>query len=125
MLRCESIISIIDVMWGDLMAREKYQTLTEQMFYILICLTQESCGVDIMKKAEELTSGRVIIGPGTLYSLLDKFVKEKIIIETKTENRKKNYVITSLGAEMLEKEYLRVTKLKNDYEMLVTGGEEQ
>ena len=107
------------------MARDKYQTLTEQMFYILICLTQESCGVDIMKKVEELTNGRVIIGPGTLYSLLDNFVKENIIIETKIENRKKNYVITSLGTEMLEKEYLRVTKLKNDYEMLIKGGEDQ
>lgn len=107
------------------MARDKYQTLTEQMFYILICLTQESCGVDIMEKVEELTNGRVIIGPGTLYSLLDNFVKEKIIIETKIENRKKNYVITILGIEMLEKEYLRVTKLKNDYEMLIKGGEQQ
>lgn len=104
------------------MAREKYQTLTEQMFYILICLTQENCGVDIMKRVEELTNGRVIIGPGTLYSLLDNFVKEKIIIETKTENRKKSYVITKLGTEMLEKEYERLSKLKNDYELLVKGG---
>ncbi|WP_312700654.1 PadR family transcriptional regulator [Sedimentibacter sp.] len=103
------------------MAREKYQTLTEQMFYILICLTQENCGVDIMKRVEELTNGRVIIGPGTLYSLLDNFVKEKIIIETKTENRKKSYVITKLGTEMLEKEYERLNKLKKDYELLVKG----
>ena len=125
MLRFKSTISIFDTKWGDLMARDKYQTLTEQMFYILICLTQESCGVDIMKRVEELTNGRVIIGPGTLYSLLDNFVKEKIIIETKIENRKKNYIITSLGAEMLEKEYLRVTKLKNDYEIVVKGGEQQ
>jgi len=105
------------------MTREKYQTLTEQMFYILICLTQESCGVDIMKKVEELTNGRVIIGPGTLYSLLDNFVKEKIIIETKIENRKKNYIITSLGKKMLQKEYIRVTELKNDYERLVKNGD--
>lgn len=106
---------------GGWMAREKYQTLTEQMFYILICLTQENCGVDIMKRVEELTNGRVIIGPGTLYSLLDNFVKEKIIIETKTENRKKSYVITRLGTEMLEKEYERLNKLKKDYELLVKG----
>jgi len=104
------------------MAREKYQTLTEQMFYILICLTHESCGVDIMKKVEELTAGRVIIGPGTLYSLIDNFVKEKIIIETKIENRKKSYVITNVGIEMLEKEYIRLKKLKEDYELLVKGG---
>ena len=107
------------------MAREKYQTLTEQMFYILICLTQESCGVDIMKKVEEITKGRVIIGPGTLYTLLDNFAKEKIIIETKTKNRKKSYVTTKLGKQMLEKEYLRLTKLKGDYEILVKGGEQQ
>lgn len=125
MLRFKSTISIFDTKWGDLMARDKYQTLTEQMFYILICLTQESCGVDIMKRVEELTNGRVIIGPGTLYSLLDNFVKENIIIETKIESRKKNYVITSHGTEMLEKEYLRVTKLKKDYEMLIIGGEQQ
>lgn len=125
MLQLNCKISIFDTKRGDLMARDKYQTLTEQMFYILICLTQESCGVDIMKKVEELTNGRVIIGPGTLYSLLDNFVKEKIIIETKIENRRKNYVITSHGTEMIEKEYLRVTKLKNDYEMLIKGGKEQ
>lgn len=123
MLPCKYVVSIFDVIWGDEVAREKYQTLTEQMFYILICLTKEACGVDIMKEVEKLTDGRVLIGPGTLYSLLDKFVKEKIIIETRIENRKKNYMITSLGREMLEKEYLRIIKLKDDYEMLVIGGE--
>lgn len=104
------------------MAREKYQTLTEQMFYILICLKTESCGVDIMTMTADLTDNRVLIGPGTLYSLLDSFVKEKIIVETRAENRKKCYIITRLGEEMLEKEYLRLLKLKNDYETLIMGG---
>ncbi len=121
MLRFKCEVSIIDVMWGDEMAREKYQTLTEQMFYILICLTKESCGVDIMKEVADLTDGRVVIGPGTLYSLLDKFVKENIIFETGMENRKKNYMITDLGRKMLDKEYLRILKLKNDYENLAMG----
>lgn len=105
------------------MAREKYQTLTEQMFYILICLKDEACGVDIMKMVADLTGNRVIIGPGTLYSLIDSFVKEQIITETKTENRKKSYIITKLGCEMLEKEYLRLSRLKRDYETLIKGGE--
>ena len=26
------------------MAREKFQTLTEQMFYVLLCLREECCG---------------------------------------------------------------------------------
>ena len=39
------------------MAREKFQTLTEQMFYILLCLRQEQCGADIMARVAELTGG--------------------------------------------------------------------
>ena len=55
------------------MARAKFQTLTEQMFYVLLCLRQECCGMDIMEKVHEMTEGRVNIGPGTLYNLLDQF----------------------------------------------------
>lgn len=93
------------------------------MFYILICLRKELCGVDIMKIVTDLTDGRVTIGPGTLYSLLDSFVTEKMIVETKTENRKKSYIITRLGQDMLDKEYSRLLKLKSDYENLIKGGE--
>ena len=57
------------------MAREKFQTLTEQMFYILLCLRQEQCGADIMARVAELTRGRVAVGPGTLYNLLESFVQ--------------------------------------------------
>jgi DNA-binding PadR family transcriptional regulator len=103
------------------MARDKYQTLTEQMFYILICLEDECCGVDIMKMVSQLTNGRVLIGPGTLYSLLDNFVKDDIIAETKVESRKKIYIITDIGKEKLEKEYNRLTILKSDYETLIKG----
>ena len=31
------------------MAREQFQTLTETMYYILLALTEECCGVDIME----------------------------------------------------------------------------
>lgn len=98
------------------MARDKFQTLTEQMFYILLCLKKECCGVDIMKMVSQLTDGRVVIGPGTLYSLLDNFVKEGMIVETKVESRRKSYLITDTGKEMLEKEYERLLLLRKDYE---------
>ena len=57
------------------MPREKFQILTEQMFYILLCLREECCGTDIMEKVREMTKGRVMIGPGTLYNLLESFEK--------------------------------------------------
>ena len=37
------------------MPREKFQTLTEQMFYILLCLEEEQCGVDIMARVAAMT----------------------------------------------------------------------
>ena len=49
------------------MAREKFQTLTEQMFYTLMCFNEECCGMDVMKKASDITEDRVNIGAGTLY----------------------------------------------------------
>ncbi len=104
------------------MAREKLKTLSEQMFYILICLNSECCGVDIMKMVSDITGGEISIGPGTLYSLLDSFVKEKMIVETKVENRRKSYIITPLGGEMLQREYERISRLQRDYEATVMGG---
>ena len=52
------------------MAREKFQTLTEQMFYVLLTLREECCGTDVMARISNLTQGRVTVGPGTLYNLL-------------------------------------------------------
>ena len=41
------------------MAREQFQTLTEPMYYILLALTEECCGVDIMEKVRQISDGRV------------------------------------------------------------------
>ena len=55
------------------MARKQFQTLSEPMYYVLLSLTEECCGVDIMKKVETISNGRIRVGPGTLYTLLRKF----------------------------------------------------
>ena len=98
------------------MAREKFQTLTEQMFYILLCLRQEQCGADIMARVAELTGGRVSVGPGTLYNLLESFLATGMIAETKVEGRKRSYLITEAGQKALEDEYRRLLTLAADYE---------
>lgn len=45
------------------MAREQFQSLTEQMYYILLALLEPRCGVDISQKAMEISRGRMQIGP--------------------------------------------------------------
>ena len=79
------------------MARGKFQTLTEQMFYILLCLRQERCGADVMAWVAEATGSRVAVGPGTLYNLLEQFLQAGYIRETKVEGRKRSYVLTPIG----------------------------
>ena len=68
------------------MAREQFQTLTEPMYYILLALTEECCGVDIMEKVKEISKGRVLVGPGTLYAMLAKF--EEAVSEFGTVDKK-------------------------------------
>ena len=104
------------------MPREKFQTLTEQMFYILLCLRQEQCGMDVMEQVSRMTEGRVAVGPGTLYNLLEQFVTAGMIRETKVEGRKRSYLITEKGQETLENEYRRLCTLTADYRRFAEGG---
>lgn len=97
------------------MPRDKFKTLTEPMFYILLCLNEECCGTEIMGKIASLTNDRVTIGPGTLYHLLDQFLSAEMIKETHTEGRKRSYVLTDKGSDMLQAEYNRLCKVAYDY----------
>jgi Fe2+/Zn2+ uptake regulation proteins len=90
------------------MAREQLQTLTEPMYYILLALMEECCGVDIMRIVAELSHRRITVGPGTLYALLDKFQTSGLILETKVEGRKRSYIISKKGYQALKKEYNRL-----------------
>ncbi|MBQ3546309.1 MAG: PadR family transcriptional regulator [Lachnospiraceae bacterium] len=104
------------------MPREKFKTLTEQMYYILLCLSSECCGIDIMDKVSELTNGRVKVGSGTLYNLLEQFLDEKMICETKVEGRRRSYILTKKGEEVLENEYTRLQIQMKDYQKIFEKG---
>jgi DNA-binding PadR family transcriptional regulator len=96
------------------MARKQFQTLSEPMYYILLALTSECCGVDIMKKVEEISKGRISVGPGTLYTLLGKFESSDLIRETEVQGRKRSYIITKQGYEALNQEYIRLKSMVNE-----------
>lgn len=99
-------------------AREKFSTLTEQMFYILLCLREECCGMDVMARVNELTSGRVAVGPGTLYNLLEQFLAAGYIVETRAEGRRRSYQLTAEGKTLLQNEVERLQAQVRDYEKL-------
>lgn len=105
------------------MPREKFQTLTEQMFYVLLCLERERCGMDILDQVPAMTGGRVSVGSGTLYNLLEQFLAAGMIRETRVEGRKRSYLLTPAGRERLEREYRRITAQAEDYRRF--AGEEE
>ena len=104
------------------MPRERFQTLTEQMFYILLCLTQERWSADILELVRTVTAGRVRIGSGTLYDLLEHFSSAGMITQLRAEGRRHSYIITEKGRQMLDREYRRIRAQAADYERLL--GEE-
>ena len=84
------------------------------MYYILIALPEECCGVDIMEKVQRISKGSVKVGPGTLYAMLSKFEDNGIIRRTAEDGRRKSYVITEYGMEMLRAEYDRLQMMVRD-----------
>lgn len=96
------------------MARKKLETLTEQMYYVLLSLTQERHGYGIMQYVAELTQGRVTIGAGTLYALLSRFEEEGLISLTRTLEGRKYYQLTPEGEQTLRGEYDRLRRQVQD-----------
>lgn len=103
------------------MPREQFQTLSEPMYYVLLALMNECCGIDIMNKVSELSGGRIVVGPGTVYAMLDKFVKSGVIWMTMCEGRKKTYLITDYGVELLKTEFSRIQTLYSDSKEILEG----
>lgn len=92
----------------------KYLPLTETTYYILISLLDPGHGYYVMQRVEELSNGKVRIAAGTMYGAIDNLLKQKLIKGVPSEDkRRKMYVITELGKEVLHMEAARLKDLVN------------
>ena len=85
--------------------------MTETGFYILMCLQEEMHGYSIVQKVEAMTDGDVKLSPGTMYGSLSKMEKDGLIRFVREEEKRKIYVITELGQEVLQLERKRIARL--------------
>ncbi len=92
--------------------------MTEAMYYVLLALMEPDHGYGLMGRIRELTGGRVVMGPGTLYGLLTKLRREGYILLSEEDNRRKTYLITDKGKGALMDEYRRLKRLVEDGEVL-------
>ena len=92
----------------------KYQPLTEALFYILLAARKPVHGYGIIQEVEEMTGGRVSLGPGTLYGAINTLLERGWIILYSAElgsRKKKEYVITPEGREAFDAELQRLREL--------------
>lgn len=95
----------------DAHIRKVYIPMTETGFYILLCLQEEMHGYSIVQKVNTLTCGEVKLTPGTMYGSLSKMEKDGLISFVREEEKRKIYLITDLGREVLALEMKRIERL--------------
>jgi DNA-binding PadR family transcriptional regulator len=102
-----------------------YIPMTETGFYILYCLQEEMHGYSIGQKVKIMTGGEITINAGTMYGSLSKMEKDGLIQFLRKEEKRKIYIITELGKEILEIELKRIERLyKNSKGVNVSGKED-
>lgn len=97
----------------DAHIKKVYVPMTETGFYILFCLQKENHGYGIVQRVEKLTDGEIVLAPGTMYGSLSKMEKDGLIRFVREEEKRKLYVITDIGKEVLDLEFKRIKRLYN------------
>jgi DNA-binding PadR family transcriptional regulator len=95
--------------------------LTPTTFYILLALAKgPTHGYAVAQDVEELTDGRIVMGPGTLYGSLQRMLGSGVIEETANpgesglhSQRRRYYHMSSLGAAALQAESERLLRAVN------------
>lgn len=88
--------------------------ITESTYYILLAVLKPNHGYGIIQRVEELTNRRVSLGAGTLYGAINTLLEKGWIMlysEEKNSRRKKEYLITNLGKNILLEEIDRLEEL--------------
>lgn len=91
--------------------KQSYLPMSESAFYILLSLETPRHGYGIILHVEDITGGRLRLGPGTIYGTLSRFEKDSLIQTAGEEDRRKIYAITAAGTEILRSEVARIGEL--------------
>ena len=97
--------------------RKRFIPMSETMFYILLSLQQERHGYGIMLYVKEITKDRIILGAGTIYQSLGKLDSDGLIVPVEEIDRKKIYIITEIGKQILKEEVNRIKEIYNNLEV--------
>jgi DNA-binding PadR family transcriptional regulator len=97
-------------------ALDRVLPLTPTVYHVLVALANgPRHGYAIAREVEELTDGRIVMGPGTLYGSLQRMEHQGLIAETPNPgeeglhaNRRRYHKMTGLGGTALRVESERL-----------------
>lgn len=102
------------------------QPLTESMYYVLMALyKKDTFGIEIAEYIEKVTNKRIKMGPGTLYTIINKFESEGLIKEIAVEGRKRTYTITNAGKVLFSGEVNRLEELLSQGKKVLKGDSDE
>ena len=97
---------------------ESFLPLREATFFIMLCLvTKPRHGYAIMKDAERLSAGRVVLSTGTLYGAIQRLLGQGWIVPVEVSpaesdgRSRTTYALTDLGRRVFNAEVARLESL--------------
>lgn len=88
--------------------KEAHQPLTDAVFYILLALRRPNHGYGVVQQVEQMTGGRLILGPGTLYGALSQLTERgwiEVYSQQTTSRKKRNMSSLRRGGKPLPKRW--------------------
>lgn len=103
--------------------------LSRSLFHLLLALQEgERHGYAVKKRVEELSGGVVKMGPGTLYTTIQRAEEQALIREspvrppeTEDKSQRRYYELTDFGREALAAEVERLGRLVDHARTALSG----
>jgi DNA-binding PadR family transcriptional regulator len=108
--------------------QRKLLPLTPAVFFVLFALAGgEKHGYAIMQQISALSNGEFRMGPGTLYTTIQRLVDlvliEEVLRSDHQDARRRYYHLTGAGELLIEAEFARMRSLlKTAYKLKLTPG---
>lgn len=93
--------------------RKKYIPMTETIYYTLLALVTPRHGYAVIQYVSSLTEGRLLLGTGTLYTMVGRLAADGLVTVSEDRGRK-IYRITDLGRDLLSEETGRLERQLGD-----------
>ena len=114
-----SIVSETDCIMSNVASTSASPGLTTAGFQVLLALASgHSHGYAVMGFVDQLTGGRVRLGPGTLYRTLARLVADELVTDSEATDpsaphdaRRRYYQLTPLGAQVVRDEAALLARL--------------